>query len=118
MLTKASGTAILLGMIRKLQRQPTAGRNVTPRNIGRKQGRVIGNTNSMNNIQLMIRKGYGLLALLLLALVGGVQESFAAAASATSITTTATTAFEAVTVLVVAMVGFFIVVRIVKGIRK
>jgi len=43
---------------------------------------------------------------------------FAAAADATTITTTATTAFEAVSVLVVAMVGFFIIVRIVKGIRK
>jgi len=43
---------------------------------------------------------------------------FAAAADAAGIVTTATTAFEAVTVLVVAMVGFFIIVRIVKGIRK
>jgi len=31
---------------------------------------------------------------------------------------TATTVFNTVTVLVVAMVGFFIIVRIVKGIRK
>ena len=35
-----------------------------------------------------------------------------------TITSTATTVFNGVTVLVVAMVGFFIVVRIVKGIRK
>jgi len=39
-------------------------------------------------------------------------------ADASGITATATTAFEAVSVLVVAMVGFFIIVRIVKGIRK
>jgi len=43
---------------------------------------------------------------------------FAAAADPTDITGTATTAFEAVTVLVVAMVSFYIIVRIVKGIRK
>lgn len=42
----------------------------------------------------------------------------AAAADAATITATATTAFEAVSTLVVAMVAFFIVVRIVKGIRK
>jgi len=42
----------------------------------------------------------------------------AQAADAADIVTTATTAFEAVSVLVVAMVGFFIIVRIVKGIRK
>jgi energy-converting hydrogenase Eha subunit C len=42
----------------------------------------------------------------------------AAAADASDITATATSAFEAVSTLVVAMVGFFIIVRIVKGIRK
>jgi len=58
---------------------------------------------------------FGLLALLACLLPTSVQ---AAAASASGITATATTAFEAVSVLVVAMVGFFIIVRIVKGIRK
>ena len=58
-----------------------------------------------------------------LALVGGAvlaagQRLFAAAADPDTIVTGATTTFEAVTVLVVAMVGFFIAVRIVKGIRK
>jgi hypothetical protein len=36
----------------------------------------------------------------------------------TTITAAATTAFDAVTVLVVAMVSFYIIVRIVKGIRR
>lgn len=39
-----------------------------------------------------------------------------AAADAASVTATATTAFEAVTVLVVAIVGFFVVKRIIKKI--
>jgi len=39
-------------------------------------------------------------------------------ADPSELVTTATTAFEAVTTLVVAMVGFYIVVRIVKGIRR
>lgn len=43
---------------------------------------------------------------------------FAAVADPAGVVTTATTTFEAVSVLVVAMVGFFILVRIVKGIRK
>jgi len=38
--------------------------------------------------------------------------------SALNITSNATSAFEAVTILVVAMVSFYIIVRIVKGIRK
>jgi len=36
----------------------------------------------------------------------------------TTLVSTATTVFNTVTVLVVAMVGFYIIVRIVKGIRK
>lgn len=38
--------------------------------------------------------------------------------AAQGIVTTATTTFTSVATLVVAMVGFFIIVRIVKGIRK
>lgn len=49
------------------------------------------------------------------ALVSKVQ---AAAADPDTIVTDATATFEAVTVLVVAMVAFFIIVRIVKGIRR
>lgn len=39
------------------------------------------------------------------------------AADPTSITTSATTAFNAVTTLVVAVVGFYIIVKIVRGIK-
>lgn len=46
------------------------------------------------------------------------EQGSAAAADAATLVTTATTAFEAVTVLVVAMVGFYLIVRIVKGIRR
>jgi len=38
--------------------------------------------------------------------------------NAMAITDTATSAFEAITILVVAMVSFYIIVRIVKGIRR
>jgi len=55
------------------------------------------------------------LGVLSVALANSVQ---AAAADAATITSMATTAFEAVSTLVVAMVAFFIIVRIVKGIRK
>ena len=37
---------------------------------------------------------------------------------ATAIVTSATTVFNAVATLVVAMVGFFVIIRIVKGVRK
>jgi len=46
------------------------------------------------------------------------MAAMAVAADPDTIVTDATTTFEAVTTLVVAMVGFFIIVRIVKGIRK
>lgn len=59
------------------------------------------------------------LALFVLGLFLSLQTNLLAqAADATTIVTTATDAFEAVSVLVVAMVAFFIIVRIVKGIRK
>lgn len=54
----------------------------------------------------------------LLALGAGVASAQAAAADSASITATATTAFEAVSTLVVAMAGFYIVLRIVKGIKR
>jgi len=57
------------------------------------------------------------LALLATALCS-VQSASAAAADPTDVIADATAAFDLVTVLVVAMVGFYIIVRIVKGIRK
>ncbi len=49
------------------------------------------------------------------ALVG---TAYAAAPDPSTVVTTATTAFEAVATLSVAMLGFFVVFRIVKAIRK
>lgn len=52
------------------------------------------------------------------AIVAVPSRLFAVSADASTITATATTAFEAVSLLVVAIAGFYIVLRIVKGIRK
>lgn len=57
------------------------------------------------------------LGMLMLALTKASAQT-SSAADPTTLTATATTAFYAVTTLVVAMVGFYIIVRIVKGIRK
>ena len=54
-------------------------------------------------------------AALTASLVGTV---FAAAPDPSTVVTTATTAFEAVATLCVAMLGFFVIFRIVKSIRK
>jgi hypothetical protein len=55
------------------------------------------------------------LAMFAAALIPAVQ---AAAPDPSAVVTTATTAFEAVATLCVAMLGFFVVFRIVKAIRK
>lgn len=47
-----------------------------------------------------------------------IGTAYAAAPDPGTVVTTATTAFEAVATLSVAMLGFFIVFRIVKAIRK
>lgn len=58
-----------------------------------------------------------LLALLGVGLLFG-MSSLAAAPDASAIVTTATTTFEAVGAVVASAVGFFVVVKIVKWIRK
>jgi len=47
-----------------------------------------------------------------------ISTAHAAAPDPSAVVTTATTAFEAVATLSVAMLGFFVVFRIVKAIRK
>jgi len=72
----------------------------------------------MKNTLLSFWKRSKALLVFTFALVLSSFSAMAAAADPTGVTATATTAFEAVTVLVVAMVSFYIIVRIVKGIRK
>jgi hypothetical protein len=72
----------------------------------------------MNIVRKFRKSLFAKMLVALFAFALGALDVAAAAADPTSITTTATTAFEGVTVLVVAMVSFFIIVRIVKGIRK
>ena len=54
----------------------------------------------------------------LLACILITAQAHAAAPDPSAVVTTATTAFEAVATLCVAMLGFFVVFRIVKAIRK
>ena len=57
-------------------------------------------------------------ALLLATVLGSTARAADPVGDATAIVTSATTVFNAVATLVVAMVGFFVIIRIVKGVRK
>jgi len=70
------------------------------------------------NERFKVNKTLAKIGLLSTLFVAGQNAVQAAAADSASITATATTAFEAVSVLVVAMAGFYIVLRVVKGIRR
>ena len=57
-------------------------------------------------------------ALILATVLGSTARAADPVGDATAIVTSATTVFNAVATLVVAMVGFFVIIRIVKGVRK
>ena len=57
-------------------------------------------------------------ALILATVLGPTARAADPVGDATAIVTSATTVFNAVATLVVAMVGFFVIIRIVKGVRK
>lgn len=70
-----------------------------------------------NKMLRLFRVVPALLCLAVASFIALVNEAMAQAADATTIITQAETAFEAVSVLVVAIVAFFIIVRIVKKVR-